>query len=162
VSGKTVTLVSAGTCSISADQAGNANYSAAPQVTQSFAVSLAPQTISFGAIASFSRRDSPVIPLVATASSGLPVVFSLLSGPCAVVGSNLITLRTGSCVIAANQLGNTRYGRADTVTQTAVITDVMQAAAGGCGSTGSPSGLAFFGLAFGAVVLWRRRSRGQP
>jgi len=39
VSGSTVTGVSPGTCTIAANQAGNAAYSAAPQVTQSFTVS---------------------------------------------------------------------------------------------------------------------------
>jgi hypothetical protein len=38
VSGSVVTGVSAGTCTVAADQAGNASYDAAPQVTQSFAV----------------------------------------------------------------------------------------------------------------------------
>jgi hypothetical protein len=38
VSGNLVTLVAAGTCSITASQAGNANYSAATPVTQSFTV----------------------------------------------------------------------------------------------------------------------------
>src|SRR5207302_1267027 len=38
VSGATVTLRAVGLCTIAADQAGNAAYSAAPQVTQGFAV----------------------------------------------------------------------------------------------------------------------------
>jgi hypothetical protein len=38
VSGTTVTLLSAGTCTIAADQAGDANYSPAPRVTQGFQV----------------------------------------------------------------------------------------------------------------------------
>jgi MYXO-CTERM domain-containing protein len=41
VSGNTVSLVATGTCSISADQAGDATYSAAPTVTQSFQVTAA-------------------------------------------------------------------------------------------------------------------------
>jgi len=36
--GTTVTIVAAGTCTIAANQAGNTNYNAAPQVTQSFAI----------------------------------------------------------------------------------------------------------------------------
>ena len=47
VSGNSVTLVSAGTCSINASQAGNANYQAAPTVARSFAVTQGGQTISF-------------------------------------------------------------------------------------------------------------------
>ena len=38
VNGNTVTLAAAGTCTIAADQAGNASYAAAPQVVQSFSV----------------------------------------------------------------------------------------------------------------------------
>jgi hypothetical protein len=38
VSGSTVTMVSVGTCTIAADQAGNADYNAATQVTQSIAL----------------------------------------------------------------------------------------------------------------------------
>ncbi len=38
ISGSTVSFIGAGTCTIDANQAGNANYSAAPQVQQSFAV----------------------------------------------------------------------------------------------------------------------------
>ena len=38
VSGSTATLSAPGTCTIAANQLGNANYSAAPQVTQSFTV----------------------------------------------------------------------------------------------------------------------------
>lgn len=38
VSGNTVSVVADGTCTVAADQAGNANYSAAPEVTQSFTI----------------------------------------------------------------------------------------------------------------------------
>src|SRR5207253_489413 len=50
VSGSTVTLVAAGTCTIAANQAGNASYNAAPQVTQSFTVSASNHTITFNAL----------------------------------------------------------------------------------------------------------------
>ena len=49
ISGATVSFTGVGTCVIDANQAGNANYNAAPQVQQSFAVAVAKgdQTISF-------------------------------------------------------------------------------------------------------------------
>ena len=50
VSSSTVTILGAGSCSITATQPGNTNYDAAPAVTQSFTVNQAPQTISFGPI----------------------------------------------------------------------------------------------------------------
>ena len=46
VSTRTVKLVAAGTCTIAANQAGNANYNPAPQVTQSFAVLIAATTVT--------------------------------------------------------------------------------------------------------------------
>ena len=44
---RTVTFIAAGTCVIDANQAGNANYSAATQVQQSFTVAKGAQTITF-------------------------------------------------------------------------------------------------------------------
>jgi parallel beta-helix repeat protein len=46
VSGSTVSFVGLGTCTINANQAGNANYDAAPQVTQTMTVVKASPTIS--------------------------------------------------------------------------------------------------------------------
>lgn len=45
VSGNTVTIVATGGCSITANQAGNATYSAAPPVTQSFTVNPVPAPV---------------------------------------------------------------------------------------------------------------------
>ena len=42
-----MSFIGAGTCVIDANQAGNANYNAAPQAQQSFAVGKGAQTISF-------------------------------------------------------------------------------------------------------------------
>jgi hypothetical protein len=42
IAGSAVSFTAAGTCTIDANQAGNANYTAAPQVQQSFAVAPAP------------------------------------------------------------------------------------------------------------------------
>ena len=50
VSGSSVTIRAAGTCTIRASQAGNSNYNPAPNVDRSFGVSLASQTISFGVL----------------------------------------------------------------------------------------------------------------
>ena len=48
VSGSTVTLVATGTCTIAANQSGNASYAAAIQVTQSITVSAAPSPVGAG------------------------------------------------------------------------------------------------------------------
>ena len=57
VSGSTVSLVGTGTCTVAANQAGNGSYSAAPQVTQSFAVGMRQQTIGFGAMGNKTIGD---------------------------------------------------------------------------------------------------------
>src|ERR1019366_5355094 len=72
VSGATVTLVSVGTCTIQATQAGNTNYAAATPVNQSFQVTQEPQTITFGALSNRAFGTAPFA-VSATASSGLAV-----------------------------------------------------------------------------------------
>jgi hypothetical protein len=55
-----VTLVAAGTCTIQATQAGNANWAAATPVNQSFQVTQESQTITFGALPNLSIRHRAV------------------------------------------------------------------------------------------------------
>ena len=120
VSGTTVTLIAAGECAIKADQAGNTNYSAAPQVTRTFNITAASQTITFPPIASFTWNGGSAT-LTATASSGLAVTYSVLSGPCQVTGSTLTATAAGPCVIAADQAGNAKYSAAPQVTASAQV-----------------------------------------
>ena len=60
VTGETVTLTGVGTCTITADQAGNSEYLAAPTVSQSFAISYAQRVISVSA----SGRRGGVVAVV--------------------------------------------------------------------------------------------------
>ena len=128
VSGSTLTITGAGTVVVAANQAGNANYAAATQVTQSVTVNQASQTISF------TQPTTPVtygvspIPLSATSTSGLAVTFSVVSGPGTVSGSTLTITGVGTVVVAVNQAGNTNYAAATQVTQSIVV-NVIGAAA---------------------------------
>ena len=121
VSGSKVTGLATGTCAIAADQAGNTNYSAAPQVMQTFAVGMGSQTISFGSAPTVSVGGIGM--LSATGGvSGNPVIFtSTTTDVCAVSGSNVTGLAAGTCIIAANQVGNTNYNAAIQATQTITI-----------------------------------------
>jgi len=117
VSGNMVTLVAAGMCTIAADQAGNAAYNPAPQVTQSFGVAQATQTITFGPLPG-RPLASGSFTVSATASSGLAVTFSSLTEPvCTVSGTTVTLVATGNCTIAADQAGDTNYSAAPQVTQ---------------------------------------------
>ncbi len=117
VSGTTVTLLTAGVCAIAADQAGNDNYDAAPTVTQSFTVSLAPQTIVFLPLPNRQAADPPFTLTATGGGSGNAVVFSTTSTACGVSGTTVTLLTSGPCAIDANQAGDAKYSAAPTVTQ---------------------------------------------
>ncbi len=126
VSGATVTLVGAGSCSIYANQPGDATYAAAPQVVQSFTVSKAAQTISFGALPAKLMSDLTTT-VSATASSGLAVVFtSGTTNICTVSGNTVSLVAPGTCYINASQTGNTYYSAATQVLQTFNISKTAQ------------------------------------
>jgi MYXO-CTERM domain-containing protein len=158
VSGSTVSVVSRGTCTIQADQAGDANYDAAAPVTRSFAVTKAAQSITFPELASFAFSQGGAM-LAATASSGLPVRYTVLSGPCAESDGVLTASAVGTCVVAADQAGDDSFGPAAQVSRTVEVTAEAQHGCG-CGSTG-PGGLAELLLGVGLVALRRRRRQGR-
>jgi hypothetical protein len=158
VSGGTVTLNGAGTCTITASQAGNNDYDAAPDTSRSFNVSLATQTVSFAAISSFGFHGSTA--LSANASSGLPVTFTVLSGPCSVSGATLSASQAGTCTIAANQGGNAKYSGAPQAQQSVTVTgdDTSGGGGGGCSSANN-TGVMFNLVALAAAGLLGRRRR---
>ncbi len=88
----------------------------------------APQTITFPAPASPIPFTNTPITLSATASSGLPVTFSVLSGPGTLSGNSLTITGVGTIVIAANQIGSVTpaFSAAPQVMQTIVVTQAPQ------------------------------------
>jgi hypothetical protein len=117
VSGTIVTVVSVGTCTINANQAGNADYEAASQVVQSFAISKASQTITFTAPSDITYGDTPAS-LSAISTSGLTVAFTTAtSGVCTVSGTTVTVVSVGTCTINANQAGNINFEPASQVAQ---------------------------------------------
>lgn len=62
--------------------------------------------------------DGGPYPLSATATSGLPVSYSIVSGPGSIVGNSLVVTGAGSIVIMASQPGNTYYFAATPVDDT--------------------------------------------
>jgi titin len=129
VSGATVTPIGPGTCSISANQAGNDIYEAAEELTRTFTItgaSLSAQTITFSPPSSVALSDGTRT-LSASASSGLTVTF-VTSTPlvCTVSGSTLTLVTTGVCVIQAQQSGNGSYTAATPVTRSITVTSNPQ------------------------------------
>ncbi len=120
IAGNTVTLTGAGTVVILATQPGNTNYTAATPVTQSFIVSLATQTITFPAIPGHVFGDAPFT-LAATASSGLPITYTVTSGPATISGNTVTLTGAGTVIIQAAQPGNTTYAAATSVNQSFIV-----------------------------------------
>ena len=128
VSGSTLTITGVGTVVVAANQAGNANYTAATQVTQSIVVNQASQTITFTTPTSTVTYGVAPITLSASSTSGLTVVFSVVSGPASVSGSTLTITGVGTVVVAATQAGNANYTAATQVTQSIVVNVIGVAA----------------------------------
>ena len=115
-----VTLLGGGMVTLSAGQPGNSNYNAAVTVQRSFNVGKIPQTISFGPLSRQTLGDA-LFPLAASANSGLPVNFSLLSGP-AILNSNVVAVtNAGLVVVRASQPGDSVYAPAAPVDRSLVV-----------------------------------------
>ncbi len=126
ISGTTVTIVAAGTCTIRASQAGNAAYAPAPSVNQSFAVAKAAQTITFAAPAGKTYGAAPFV-VSGSASSGLPVTFaSTTPAVCPLAGATVTLVAAGTCAIQAVQAGNGNYNAAASVTRSFAIAKAAQ------------------------------------
>jgi len=126
VSGNTVTIVGGGSTVITASQAGNNNYSAAPNVTQTLTVNPATQTITFNALSPISFGSAPFT-LGATAGSGLPVSYQSSNTSVATISGNTVTIvGGGSTVITAIQSGNDSYAAAANVTQPLTVNPATQ------------------------------------
>jgi hypothetical protein len=89
------------------------------------------QTISFAPIAPVAYGHSPLT-LTATASSGLPVTFQVVSGPgtLAANGTTLTIAGGGTIVVTATQTGGGAYFAATPVTQSLVVNPATLSIAG--------------------------------
>jgi uncharacterized repeat protein (TIGR01451 family) len=135
--GGVVSFIGVGTCTIDANQSGNATYAPAPQQQQTFAVASAggttSQTIMFTSTAPANAfvAGSSYFP-TATATSGLPVVLTIdnaSANVCTMTSGNVNYIGAGTCTIDANQGGDGTYAPAVQVQQSFAV-----AAAGGAAS----------------------------
>ncbi len=144
---KTYTMTSGtGTCSVIANQAGNANYAAATQVTKTVTASPLAQTITFTTNAPASAAYNSSFTVAATGgASGNAVTFSTSAGACSNAGATYtMTNSTGTCYVIANQPGNTNYSAATQVTKSVSAT--------GPSVTVSPSNIDFGTVYMGSIT----------
>ncbi|WP_205750431.1 IPTL-CTERM sorting domain-containing protein [Diaphorobacter sp. HDW4B] len=120
VSGTNVQMISAGTCTITANQAGDATWGPATPVPQNVTIAKGANTITFPAQAAqtFAANGSFAINPLATATSGLTVTYtSTTASICTVAGTTVIMVAAGTCTIAADQAGNGNWVAATQVLQ---------------------------------------------
>ncbi|HYG76440.1 MAG TPA: PKD domain-containing protein, partial [Planctomycetota bacterium] len=106
--GSTVTITGAGVVTVTASQAGNANYLAAADVSRAFVVAKAAQTISFGVLADKTFGDAAFDVSATGGASGNPVTFAV-SGPATIVGSTVTITGAGLVTVMASQAGSANY-----------------------------------------------------
>lgn len=127
VSSTAVTIVGAGTCSITASQAGSTNYAAASPVTRTFMVSPANQatlTITSPSTATYGES----ITLATSGGSGTgTVAFGVTAGTCAVAGTTLTLGDAGSlCRVQATKVSDANYNSTTSSAQTITISRAGQ------------------------------------
>jgi hypothetical protein len=118
VSGRTVTTVAPGTCTVTASQGGSATFAPAPGVTRRFEAHAGkqPQAIAFSQPPA-AKVGVPVT-LSASATSGLAVTFASDTPlVCTVSGSTVTTVAPGACTVTASQGGSARFAAAPGVTR---------------------------------------------
>ena len=119
VSSSTLTYTTAGTCVVAVTRTLDTNYFARTDVV-SFSIGLASQTITFGSLSAKSY-SSDTFTVSATSSASLTVAFTSASqSVCTtsgVSGSTITLLNVGTCVINANQAGDSNVGAASQVSQ---------------------------------------------
>ncbi|SFB37507.1 Ig-like domain (group 3) [Nocardioides alpinus] len=112
--GTTVTFDHAGTCVVTADQDGNADYDAAPQNEQSIAVGKAAQDVAISSAAPASAKVDGSYDVDATGNtlSGVPVTITVTSHPataCSLANDTVAFAHVGTCTVTATQPGNADY-----------------------------------------------------
>jgi PKD repeat protein len=137
--GTTVSFIGPGICTIKANQPGNAEYGAAPEVQQSMAVAKGSQRMRFtSSLPASATVGGPTSTVSATASSGLAVSLSSETpGVCSLEGSTVSFIAVGTCTIDADQAGSAAYDTAPRTQQSVgVRSPVISQATPTAGSSG--------------------------
>jgi hypothetical protein len=158
ITGSTLTINGAGSVVVAANQAGNATYAAAAQVTQSIVVNPAPAAIAVANSASTVLAQNAVT-LTATVSSpaGVPTgTVSFLDGTTPLgpgtLSGGVATLTTSSLAVGMHSIsavysGGTNFAASTSATLTQCVMDIsLGTIAGGSSQTTTPGGSAIYSL----------------
>jgi hypothetical protein len=121
-----IVIRAAGQVTITASQAGNEFYNAAPLVNRVLTIGKAAQSITFTSVPAKTYGDLP-FPVSAVSSSGLTVVLSSSNPEVADIVDGKITINSaGSTIITASQTGNDLYQPAVETTRTLTVNKANQ------------------------------------
>ena len=145
------TLLTTGTHTLSVTVFPTASGYGSATATVTLTVNKGAQVITFPPIRDRTTDESPVY-LSATASSGLPIAYSVISGPAKIDGTTLVITDRGLIKVQAAQAGDSNYLPA-TATQSftatlgkAAVSSVVNAAS----YSAMPLASGSYGVAFGA------------
>jgi hypothetical protein len=116
-----LTPTNTGSIVVSANQAGDATYLAAPQVTRTVTVVRAAQKITFAPIPD-QKYPSFAFQISAQCTSNGPIVFTVKSGPATIAGRQVTVTGVGKVTIEASQVGDSNFLPAPAVDQTFTVT----------------------------------------
>lgn len=124
ISGSTLTATGPGEVIVRASQPGNDTVAAASIEVNFGAPARAAQAITLTLPATVAADAAPLA-LGASSSAGLPVTFTVVSGPATIADGRLtLTGAAGTVVVRASQVGNDTYLPASDVTHTFAIVPV--------------------------------------
>jgi hypothetical protein len=126
ISNGTISFLSVGDCVLFADQAGNANFTAATRVTQVFDITKGEQVVNFTSVAPTAAVvDGSTYTPTGTGGAGTSLVTFTATpesaGICSVLVGVVYFDATGDCVLAINQAGDTNYNAATPKFQTIAV-----------------------------------------
>lgn len=116
-----LTVSASGTCQVGAQRLTSTNYLDGSVATQNISVTTASQTISFTSASPTSPVAGGNYTPTASSNRGLPVSFTVSSGPCAILAGIVTFNSSGSCVIRGRQLGDSQFGAAAEIFQTIAV-----------------------------------------
>ena len=122
LAGGQLTFTAPGTATVTATQLGNENYAPATATGTITSAGKLAQTIAFSPLTD-RLSNSGAFTLTATASSDLPVSFTIVNGPALLAGAKVdLTGVAGNVQIRASQAGNAIYNAAPDVTVSFTVT----------------------------------------
>ena len=118
-----VSFQTVGSCKVLADQAGNSNWNAATQNSQTFTVGKGAPTLSFTSSASNPKVSGNYSPVASSSSTGV-VTYTIDASSAAVcsISAGVVTFNTvGTCKVNANQVTDANWLAAGQVQQSIIV-----------------------------------------